>query len=113
MVVAVDVVGSLKSVTPLIVMLTVDRPHAWLMYGVVATLGSWAGCMALYYVARQGGDEFIVLLSETGEPGAIEVSTRMKEAVAACRLPCGGMYTHQPAASSTRSTSPPACPACS
>ena len=40
-------------------------------------------------VARHGGDEFIVLLSETGEPGAIEVSTRMKEAVAACRLDHG------------------------
>ena len=40
----------------LIVMLTVDRPQAWWLYGVVATLGSWWGCLALYYVARRGGE---------------------------------------------------------
>lgn len=40
-------------------------------------------------VARHGGDEFVALLSETPERGALEVSTRIKEAVANCKLEHG------------------------
>ncbi len=40
-------------------------------------------------VARYGGDEFVALLSETPASGALEVSSRIKEAVAACRLDHG------------------------
>ena len=40
-------------------------------------------------VARYGGDEFVALLSETPSRGALEVSSRIKEAVAACRLDHG------------------------
>lgn len=40
-------------------------------------------------VARYGGDEFVALLSETPSRGALEVSNRIKEAVAACRLDNG------------------------
>jgi diguanylate cyclase (GGDEF)-like protein len=41
-------------------------------------------------LARHGGDEFVALLSETPAKGAMEVSTRIKDAVAACKLEHGG-----------------------
>jgi len=40
-------------------------------------------------VARYGGDEFVALLSETPSKGALEVSTRIKDAVAASKLEYG------------------------
>ena len=40
----------------LIVVLTVDRPERWFYVGAMATLGSWLGCVALFLVARRGGD---------------------------------------------------------
>lgn len=40
----------------LIVVLTVDRPERWLLFGAMATVGSWFGCLALFLVARRGGD---------------------------------------------------------
>lgn len=40
-------------------------------------------------VARHGGDEFVALLSETPAAGAIEVSTRIKDIIAATRIDHG------------------------
>ena len=40
----------------LIVMLTVNQPHMWFYCGAMATFGSWLGCVALYLVARRGGE---------------------------------------------------------
>ncbi len=40
----------------LIVVLTVAHPTWWFYYGAMATVGSTIGCLALFYVARKGGD---------------------------------------------------------
>lgn len=40
----------------LIVVLTVAHPGWWVYYGGLATIGSTIGCLALFYVARRGGD---------------------------------------------------------
>jgi two-component system, cell cycle response regulator len=43
-------------------------------------------------VARFGGDEFIVLLTETGPQGAVEVAERIRRAVEDARLDLGGNF---------------------
>jgi LPXTG-motif cell wall-anchored protein len=43
----------------LIVLLTVQREQRMLYYALVTTLGSTAGCLALYAVGRKGGEAFI------------------------------------------------------
>lgn len=40
----------------LIVVLTVAHPGWWFYYGAMATAGSTVGCLALFYVARKGGE---------------------------------------------------------
>jgi membrane protein YqaA with SNARE-associated domain len=40
----------------LIVVLTVAHPAWWFYYGALATVGSTLGCVALFVVARKGGD---------------------------------------------------------
>lgn len=36
-----------------------EHPHRLLYYAGMATLGSVAGCLALYYIARRGGQGFV------------------------------------------------------
>jgi membrane protein YqaA with SNARE-associated domain len=43
----------------LIVFFVIKNPSGWLFYALMATLGSMGGCMALYEVARRGGDRFL------------------------------------------------------
>jgi membrane protein YqaA with SNARE-associated domain len=43
----------------LIVWLTVQHPHRMLFYALMCTLGSIAGCFALYTVGRRGGEAFL------------------------------------------------------
>jgi len=43
----------------LIVWLTIQHPHRMLYYALLATLGSVAGCLSLFLVARKGGDAFL------------------------------------------------------
>ena len=43
----------------LIVWLTVQYPHRMLFYALMCTLGSIAGCFALYTVGRRGGEAFL------------------------------------------------------
>jgi membrane protein YqaA with SNARE-associated domain len=43
----------------LIVWLTVQHPHRMLFYALMCTLGSVAGCFALYLVGRRGGEAFL------------------------------------------------------
>jgi membrane protein YqaA with SNARE-associated domain len=43
----------------LIVVLVVARPHLWFYYGALPTLGSMAGCLALFLLARKGGEAFL------------------------------------------------------
>jgi membrane protein YqaA with SNARE-associated domain len=42
----------------LIVWLTVQHPHRMLYYALMTTLGSVAGCFALFYLGRKGGEAF-------------------------------------------------------
>jgi len=43
----------------LIVVFVVHNPPAWLYYAAMTTLGSVAGCFALYTVGRRGGEAFL------------------------------------------------------
>ena len=43
----------------LIVWLTIRHPHRMLYYALLATLGSVAGCTALFVIARKGGEAFL------------------------------------------------------
>lgn len=43
----------------LIVWLTTQHPHRMLYYALMTTLGSIAGCLALYTLARKGGEAFL------------------------------------------------------
>jgi membrane protein YqaA with SNARE-associated domain len=43
----------------LIVWLTIQHPARMTYYALLATLGSVAGCLALFLVARKGGDAFL------------------------------------------------------
>ena len=48
---------SLPEVTDfLVVLLVIKRPEFWIWHALFATMGSVAGCYALYYVGRRGGD---------------------------------------------------------
>lgn len=51
---------SLPQVTDaLVVGLTLKSPSQWVVHGLATTLGSMAGCLALYAVARKGGEAFL------------------------------------------------------
>jgi membrane protein YqaA with SNARE-associated domain len=43
----------------LLVLMVVEHPQRMVLYAASATLGSIAGCLALYTVGRKGGDAFI------------------------------------------------------
>jgi membrane protein YqaA with SNARE-associated domain len=51
---------SLPQVTDaLVVGLTLANPDRWMIHALATTLGSVAGCFALYSVARKGGEAFL------------------------------------------------------
>jgi membrane protein YqaA with SNARE-associated domain len=43
----------------LIIWLTIQHPHRMLYYALLSTLGSIAGCLTLFLVARKGGGAFL------------------------------------------------------
>ena len=43
----------------LIVWMVIAHPERWLLYGLMATAGSVAGCYLLYSLARRGGEAFL------------------------------------------------------
>jgi membrane protein YqaA with SNARE-associated domain len=43
----------------LIVLMVVSQPERMVLYAATATLGSIAGCMALYFVGRKGGEALL------------------------------------------------------
>jgi len=43
----------------LVVMMVTQHKHRLLYYSSMATIGSVLGCLALYYVARRGGERFV------------------------------------------------------
>ena len=53
----------------LIVMSVVSHPERMVLYAGMATLGSIAGCLALYYVARKGGE---AMLRKRFKGGSVE-----------------------------------------
>jgi membrane protein YqaA with SNARE-associated domain len=42
-----------------VVTMTTAHPDRWFYYGAMATIGSVAGCLVLYYLARKGGEAFL------------------------------------------------------
>ena len=42
-----------------LVWLVIREPSLWIYYSIAATIGSLAGCLALYSVARRGGEAFL------------------------------------------------------
>jgi membrane protein YqaA with SNARE-associated domain len=53
----------------LIVLMVINHPHRMVYYATLATLGSVAGCLALYFVGRKGGN---ALLQRRFSGGALE-----------------------------------------
>ena len=53
----------------LIVLLVIQYPERWLYYAATTTLGSVAGCYALYMLGRKGGEAF---LRRRFHPGKVE-----------------------------------------
>ena len=43
----------------LIVLLVIQHPERWIYYSAATTLGSTAGCLVLYSIARKGGEAFL------------------------------------------------------
>ena len=43
----------------LIVLMVINHPERMVLYATMATLGSVAGCLALYYVGRRGGNALL------------------------------------------------------
>jgi len=61
----------------LIVLMVVNHPERMVFYATMATLGSVAGCLALYFVGRKGGD---ALLRKRFSGGNVErASTLMRK----------------------------------
>ncbi len=53
----------------LIVLLVINHPERMVLYAAMATLGSIAGCLALYFVGRKGGE---ALLKKRFKGGTVE-----------------------------------------
>jgi membrane protein YqaA with SNARE-associated domain len=68
---------SFPQVTDLLVISTiVQHPHWMVYYAGMATVGSVAGCLAIYYVARKGGD---ALVRRRFKGGLLERAHRLVE----------------------------------
>ena len=61
----------------LIVLMVTEHPQLMAYYAIMTTLGSISGCLAIYYVARKGGDAFLrKRLKESHIDGALGVYRR-------------------------------------
>src|SRR4029453_18799746 len=61
----------------LIVLMVINHPHRMVYYATLATLGSVAGCLALYFVGRKGGQ---ALMQKRFSGGTVErASTLMRQ----------------------------------
>jgi membrane protein YqaA with SNARE-associated domain len=67
----------------LVIVMVVHHPHRMIFYAGMATLGSVAGCLALYYVARKGGHAF---LNRRVKGGTIEWGTNLMRKYGAMAL---------------------------
>jgi len=43
----------------LLVLMVIEHPHRMILYAAMATAGSVAGCYAIYFIARKGGEAFV------------------------------------------------------
>jgi LPXTG-motif cell wall-anchored protein len=67
----------------LVIVMVTHRPHLMLYYATMATLGSIAGCLALYFVARKGGSG---LVEKRFKGGTIEWGTNLMRKYGAMAL---------------------------
>jgi membrane protein YqaA with SNARE-associated domain len=67
----------------LIVMLVINHPHRMVFYATMSTLGSIAGCLALYYVGRRGGT---ALLEKRFKGGKAEAAANLMRKYGAIAL---------------------------
>jgi membrane protein YqaA with SNARE-associated domain len=67
----------------LIVMLVINHPHRMVFYASMSTLGSIAGCLALYYVGRRGGN---ALLEKRFKGGKAEAAANLMRKYGAMAL---------------------------
>ena len=67
----------------LIVMLVINHPHRMVFYATMSTLGSIAGCLALYYVGRRGGT---ALLEKRFKGGKAETAANLMRTYGAMAL---------------------------
>jgi membrane protein YqaA with SNARE-associated domain len=66
---------SLPQINDILVVLMVTQNKAWMpYYAAMATLGSIAGCYAIYFLAKKGGDAF---LQKRLRPGHTERALRL------------------------------------
>jgi LPXTG-motif cell wall-anchored protein len=67
----------------LVIVMVTHHPHRMIFYSTMATLGSISGCLALYYVARRGGQ---ALLAKRFKGGTIEWGTNLMRKYGAMAL---------------------------
>ena len=67
----------------LVIVMVTQHPARMVYYAGMATLGSVAGCLALYYVARKGGEG---LLAKRFKGGTIEWGTNLMQKYGAMAL---------------------------
>src|SRR5918997_1647701 len=67
----------------LIVLMVVNHPERMLFYATMATLGSIAGCLALYFVGRKGGE---ALLRKRFSGGNVERASNLMRKYGAMAL---------------------------
>jgi membrane protein YqaA with SNARE-associated domain len=67
----------------LIVLLVVNHPERMLLYATMSTLGSIAGCLALYFVGRKGGN---ALLRKRFAGGTVERAAELMRKYGAMAL---------------------------
>ena len=67
----------------LIVLMVVNHPERMVFYATMATLGSVAGCLALYYVGRKGGN---ALLQKRFKGGTLDRASNLMRKYGALAL---------------------------
>ena len=67
----------------LIVLMVINHPERMPFYATMATLGSVAGCLALYYVGRRGGN---ALLQKRFKGGMVERASELMRKYGAMAL---------------------------
>lgn len=67
----------------LVIVMVAEHPHRMIFYATMATLGSVAGCLALYFVARKGGQRF---LKKRAKGGTVEWATNLMQKYGAMAL---------------------------